>query len=85
MSGPICVLGRASLLMEFAAPHQAPGDVGRLERCPFGWRVGCKIASDRNEDVAALVGVAPNSELPDSCIQHLISVEASIFAQHRTH
>jgi len=26
---------RASLLMQFAAPHQAPGDVGRLQRGAF--------------------------------------------------
>jgi hypothetical protein len=31
------MLGRRSLLMEFAASHQAPGDVGRLQRGAFGW------------------------------------------------
>ena len=69
--------------MQFAAPHQAPGDVGRLQRCAFGRRMGREIAGDRNEDVPALVGIAPYAELPDSRLQHLIGVEARIFAQHR--
>jgi hypothetical protein len=38
-----------------------------------------KISGDRNEDLPALVGVAPNSELADSCLQHLIGTEACIF------
>ena len=28
---------RLDALMEFAAPHQTPGDVRRLQRCAFGW------------------------------------------------
>src|SRR6266576_13639 len=46
--------------------------------------MGRKIADNRNEDVPALVGVAPCGELPDTRLQHLIGVEACIFAQHRT-
>ena len=42
-----------------------------------------KIAGNRNEDVPAFVGVAPHGELPDSRLQHLIGMEASIFAQQR--
>ena len=45
--------------------------------------MGCKIAGNRNEDVAAFVGVAPLSELPESRLQHLIGMEARIFAQQR--
>ena len=45
--------------------------------------MGRKIAGDRNEDVPALVGVAPRGELPDSRLQHLIGMEACIFAQQR--
>jgi hypothetical protein len=42
-----------------------------------------KIAGNRNEDAPAFVGVAPRGELPDSRLQHLIGMEASIFAQQR--
>lgn len=30
--------------------------------------MGGEIAGDRNEDVSALVGIVPYSELPDSCL-----------------
>ena len=46
--------------------------------------MGRKIASNRNEDVATFVGVAPGGELPHSCLQHLIRMEPCIFAQQRT-
>jgi hypothetical protein len=42
-----------------------------------------KIAGDRNEDVSASVSIAPGGELPNACLQHLIGMEARIFAQHR--
>jgi hypothetical protein len=45
--------------------------------------MGRKIPGNRNEDMPAGVGVAPHRELPDSGLQHLISMEARIFAQHR--
>jgi hypothetical protein len=35
--------------MKLAAPHQAPRDVGRLQRRAFGRRMGGEIAGDRNE------------------------------------
>jgi hypothetical protein len=28
---------RASLQMQLAAPHQAPGNIGRLQRRAFSW------------------------------------------------
>jgi hypothetical protein len=62
--------------MQLAAPHQAPGDVGRLQRSAFGRRMGHKVAGDRNHDVPALVSTAPLSELSDSRLQHLIHMEA---------
>src|SRR5438094_6917916 len=46
--------------------------------------MGRQIAGNRDEDVPALVRVAPRAELPDSRLQHLIRMEARIFAQHRT-
>src|SRR5215475_14233703 len=45
--------------------------------------MGRKISGNRNEDVPASVGVAPRCELANSRLQHLISMEARIFAQHR--
>ena len=44
--------------------------------------MGRQIAGNRDEDVPALVRVAPRAELPDSRLQHLIRMEACIFAQH---
>src|SRR5258707_15764601 len=45
--------------------------------------MGRQIAGNRDEDVPALVRVAPRAELTDSRLQHLIRMEACIFAQHR--
>jgi hypothetical protein len=45
--------------------------------------MGCQIAGNRDEDVPALVRVAPRAELPHSRFQHLIRMETCIFAQHR--
>src|SRR5262245_33094480 len=46
--------------------------------------MGRKIAGDCNEDVPALVTVAPRGGLADSRLQHLIGMEACIFAQQCT-
>src|SRR5262249_55247078 len=40
-----------------------------------------KIAGDCDENVPALVGVAPDRELPDSRLQDLIGMEACVFAE----
>jgi hypothetical protein len=45
--------------------------------------MGRKITGDRNKDLSALVCIAPDGELPNSRLQHLIAVEAGIFAQNR--
>ena len=42
-----------------------------------------QIAGDRNQDMPALVGIAPNGELSDPRFQHLIGVEACVLAEHR--
>ena len=44
--------------------------------------MGRNIARSRNEDVSPLLTVTPHGELPDSHLQHLIGMEACIFAQH---
>src|SRR6266702_8314408 len=41
-----------------------------------------EIAGNRDEDVPALGRVAPGAELPNTRLQHLIRMEARIFAQH---
>jgi len=46
--------------------------------------MGRNIARSRNEDVSPLLTVTPHGELPDSHLQHLIGMEACIFAQRRT-
>ena len=66
-----------------AASHQAAGDVGG-SAAPRVRSVGRKIAGNRDENVPALVGVAPLGELPDARLQHLIGMEACIFAEQRT-
>ena len=68
--------------MQIAAPHQAAGDVSRLQRRALGRRMGGEISGDRNEDVPALVGVLPDGELPDSRLQHLVGMKARVFPQH---
>jgi len=69
--------------MELAAPHQTPGDVRHLQRRAFGRRMGGVISGDRNEDVPALVSVAPDGELPDSRFQYLVRMKARVLPQHR--
>jgi hypothetical protein len=46
--------------------------------------MGRKITSDRNEDVSPWVSIAPSGELTDTRLQHLVRMEACIFAQYRT-
>jgi hypothetical protein len=42
-----------------------------------------KVARHRDQDVSALVGVAPLIELPHTCLQHLIGVEAGVLPEQR--
>ena len=70
--------------MQFAAPHQALSNVGRLQRRAFGGRMRCKIAGSGYQDVPTLVCVAPYGELPNGRLQHLIGMKARVFAQNRT-
>ena len=45
--------------------------------------MGGEISGDRNEDLPALVGVAPDCELPGSRFQYLVSMKARVLPQHR--
>jgi hypothetical protein len=42
-----------------------------------------EIAGDRDEDAPAFIRVAPEGELPDPRLQHLVGVEARVFPEHR--
>ena len=69
--------------MELSTPQQAPGDVGGLEGRALGRRVCGQITRHGDQDVAALVGVAPFAELAYAGLEHLIGMEACILAQQR--
>ena len=69
--------------MEFTAAQQSLRDVGGLKRRALGRRMGCKVARHRDQDVPALIGVAPLAELPHACLQHLIGVEARVLPKQR--
>ncbi len=45
--------------------------------------MGCKVARHRDQNVPALIGVAPLAELPHACLQHLMGVEAGILPEQR--
>ena len=67
--------------MELATAQQPLRNVGGLKRRPLGRRMGRKVARDRDQDVPALIGVAPLAELPYARLQHLIGVKARILAE----
>ena len=69
--------------MELAAAQQALRDVGGLKRRALGRRMGGKVARDGDQDVPALLGVAPLAELPHARLEHLVGVEARILAEQR--
>ena len=45
--------------------------------------MGREIAGDPDKDVSARVGIAPCIELSAPCLEHLIRMEAGVFAEHR--
>ena len=63
--------------MQLATPASGAGRC-RLSAVPRV-RTGREITGNRDEDVSALVGVAPCNELRDSCLHHLIGMETRIF------
>jgi hypothetical protein len=80
MLGP---LGPDDVLMEPPSAHEPPGDVGGLQRGALGRRMGGEVAGYGNEDMPALVAVAPLPELVHAGLQRLIGMEARIFPQQR--
>ena len=69
--------------MQLAAPHQPPSE--SASPAPRVRSVNRpQIAGNRDENMPTFFSVAPSGELPDSRLQNLVSMEAGIFAQHRT-
>ena len=67
--------------MKLTAAHEPPGDVGRLQLGAFRRRMGSEIAGDRDEDMPALIAIAPLTELSHAGVQHLVGMETCILAQ----
>jgi hypothetical protein len=67
--------------MKLTAAHEPPGDFGRLEFGAFRRRMGSEIAGDSDEDMPALVGIAPLAELPHARVQRLVGMETCVLAQ----
>ena len=63
------------ILMKLTAAHEPLGDVSRLQLGAFCGRVGSEIAGDSDEDMPALVGIAPLAELAHASVQHLVGME----------
>jgi hypothetical protein len=76
-----CPMSRSGILMKLTAAHEPPGDVGRLQFGAFRGRMGREIAGDSDEDMSALVGIAPLAELPHAGVQHLVGMEPCVLAQ----
>ena len=67
--------------MKLSAAHQPTGHVGRLQQSTLGWEVGRQIPCNGNEDMPALVAIAPLLELPHASLEHLIGVEPRILSE----
>jgi hypothetical protein len=68
-------MSRCGFPMKLTAAHEPPGDFGRLEFGAFRRRMGSEIAGDSDEDMPALVGIAPLAELPHARVQRLVGME----------
>jgi len=67
--------------MKLTATHEPLCDVGRLQFGAFRRRMRSEKADDRDEDMPALVGIAPLAELPHAGVQHLVGMKTCILAQ----
>ena len=80
-STPGLSMPRCGFPMKLTAAHEPPGDFGRLEFGAFRRRMGSEIAGDSNQDMPALVGIAPLAELPHGRVQRLVGMETCVLAQ----
>ena len=69
---------RLRLAMKFSAAHQPTGYVGRLQERALGRKMGGQIPCDGDENMPALVVVAPLAKLTHACLEHLVGVEAGV-------
>ena len=67
--------------MKFTAARQPTGYIGRLLQRALGREVGRQIPRDRNEDMPALVAIAPLLKLPHARLEHLIGMESRILSE----
>ena len=74
---------RLRLAVKFSAAHQPICNVGRLQQRAPGWRVGRQIPRGGNEDMPALVAIAPLVKLPHARLEHLVRVKTSILTEQR--
>ena len=70
------------LLVDNLAAAQATRYHCGLKLRPFSWRMGGKVASNRNQDVTPHP-LAPLPVLLDTGLQHLKGMEFGVLAQHR--
>jgi hypothetical protein len=74
---------RLRLAVKFSAAHRPIGNVGRLQQRALGWRVGRQIPRGGNEDMPALVAIAPLVKLPHARLKHLVGVKTGILTEQR--
>jgi hypothetical protein len=67
--------------MKLSATHQPTGYVGRLQQSTLGWEVARQIPHKGNQDMPALVAIAPLLELPHASREHLIGMEPRILSE----
>jgi len=67
--------------MKLTAARQPTGYIGRLQQRPLGWKMGRQIPRNGNEDMPALVAIAPILELPHTSLEHLIGMEPRILSE----
>src|SRR5215204_3852248 len=73
--------GASRILIELATAQQPLRDVGSLKGRALGWRMGCKVARYRDQDVPARSGVTPFTILPHARFQHLVGMETRILTE----
>ena len=69
--------------MQFASVQEPARNIGGLKGCPLGWRMRRQVAADPHQDVAALAGLGPSSELAHPGLQHLAGMEPRILPKQR--
>ena len=69
--------------MKFAAAHQPTGYVRRLQQRALSRKVGSQIPCDGDEDMPAVIAVAPLAKLPHTRLEHLVGMEARVLPEQR--